>query len=247
MRNYAHARAAHTTSASATSAEESFAMAMGLPFAEYSEPGVVAGRVRNVDVMDPEPVKIVEPVEEVWYAHVLISEERNARDGWDLRTESYATFELALEAAMEKALVTGSGAVFCDAITIGRTDVAEVNAELDVTFVNDYANPERCHLVAVDETPAEEVKLVEGEFVLVDTRGDMIIVEDATWGLSEVTMITEDAGGHNWVTLQSAEGHSYFWHIDDAVERWGSEIGIQLAGIVDQAHMLNLRKSFNLV
>lgn len=66
----------------------------------------------------------------------------------------HATFADALADAVREAARHGRTAyVFCDAITIGRTDIARVAPNGEVTYVNDYANPERREISA-PETPA---------------------------------------------------------------------------------------------
>lgn len=203
-----------------------------------------------VELSDVPEVKIVEPVEEVWYAHVLISETRNARGGWDLRTQSYATFDLALEAAMEKALVAGSGAVFCDAITIGRTNVAEVNSELDVTFVNDYANPERAHLVKEEETLASAPETPVTDGVFEDCGDAQQIIRDGA-------ELTELADGklvivHGYMTYGQSHEYAGVWvrvedEDGDIYDLPESEWTVDLATHHDQVYIRELRKSFNLI
>ncbi|MFE4681610.1 hypothetical protein ACFRNJ_12330 [Streptomyces sp. NPDC056721] len=68
--------------------------------------------------------------------------------GIGVEKTEHATLAEALEAAKEEAARTGAlASVFCDAVTIGRTDIARVSPAGEVTYVNDYANPDRLHLV----------------------------------------------------------------------------------------------------
>jgi hypothetical protein len=67
--------------------------------------------------------------------------------GIGVEKTEHVTFAEALEAAKEEAARTGGlASVFCDAVTIGRTDIARVSPAGEVTYVNDYANPDRLHL-----------------------------------------------------------------------------------------------------
>jgi hypothetical protein len=59
----------------------------------------------------------------------------------------HATLAEALDAAKEEATPLKPAYVFCDAVTIGRTEIARVDHRGEVAWFNDYANPARRHLV----------------------------------------------------------------------------------------------------
>lgn len=152
---------------------------------------------------------------DVWHAHALISEERNAMGGWDTESVTFGNFDAALNAALELALITGRGAVFCDATTLGRmAAVAEVNSDLDVTYVNDYANPMREHLLTQsDRAVVAGYLLPPEEMILENEAGELSVVvgfaeeDDVRWLMiedesGELAEVSED-DWHHWMTPAS--------------------------------------------
>lgn len=88
------------------------------------------------------------------HRRTLVSVTPRTPMGISVKTAEHVTFTDALaDASREAAQHDKSMTIFCDAITVGRTAIAEVAPNGEVTYVNDYANPERREISA-PETPA---------------------------------------------------------------------------------------------
>ena len=113
-----------------------------------------------------------------------------------------------------------------------------------------WAQLDKIAETVVESTPvADDMAdlLEEDEIMIADTREELIIVEDAVYGVAEIIMISEDTEGHNWVTIRDTEGATTYYHADDAAGRWGVDVASEIMAIIDRVHMTNLRKSFNLI